>query len=292
MLPDMLIGIALPGHVRSLKPEDIPDWARAVEDAGFDTFAVSDRAAWSTPEPLTTLAAAAAVTHRVGLFSSVVLAPLRGHPGLFASSAATVDALAGPGRLRLGLAPGGRPSDYVGSPVAFGERGKIFDSWLRDVRATWAGAGLGPVPVTAGGPPLLFGGGSAQTIRRVVAHGVGWVAGGMTPEEFMTFAQRLRTAFTAAGRSGTPRLVVSVMVSLGPERADTGIAAVRDYYADLGQDFVAKAIAHTVTSAGQLRAAIADYRLAGADEVILTPNDLDPDHVGILRACLADEPGR
>lgn len=100
----MKLSVAIPGHIRAFRIGTVPDWAREIERLGFDGMSVTDRRAWPTPEPMTSLAAAAAVTTRIQLFSSVVLAPPRGSASTFASEAATVDHLAGGGRLRLGLA--------------------------------------------------------------------------------------------------------------------------------------------------------------------------------------------
>ncbi|MEV4363973.1 LLM class flavin-dependent oxidoreductase [Nonomuraea sp. NPDC049625] len=61
--------------------------------------------AWSTPEPFTTSAAAAGATSRIQLLTSVLLAPLHANHALFAKAFATLDQFAGPGRLRLRLAP-------------------------------------------------------------------------------------------------------------------------------------------------------------------------------------------
>lgn len=285
------VGIAMPGHLRGFNAGLVPEWARAVESTGFDTLSVSDRLAWPTPEPIATLAAAAAVTGRIGLLSSVLLGPPRPHPGLFASAAATVDAIAGPGRLRLGLAPGGRPSDHAGSPVPFEGRGQVFDQWLTEVRATWAGqshTGIGPLPVTAGGPPLLFGGASRPTVRRIVKYGCGWIGGGQSPEQFAAFAARVRDAWASAGRVGTPRLSVSIMVAIGPSGAGVGTDAVSAYYADLGEQFRAKATAATITEPDTLRRTVHDFMRAGADEVVLTANHPDPEAVHRIAAALGD----
>ena len=273
------VGIALPGHLREFDAGLVPEWARAIESAGFDTLSVSDRLAWPTPEPVTTLAAAAAVTHRVGLLSSVLLGPPRPHPGLFASAAATVDAIAGPGRLRLGLAPGGRPSDHAGSPVPFEGRGKVFDDWLAEVRSTWCGessTGIGPLPATPSGPPMLFGGASAPTVRRITEYGQGWIAGGQSAEQFATFAARVREAWTGAGRPGTPQLSVSVMVALGPRGDGVGTEAVSTYYADLGERFRADAVAATITDADTLRRTVRAFARAGADEACSRPTTPNP----------------
>lgn len=289
-LSGMAIGLQFPGHLPATDPADIPDWARTVEDAGFDNFAVSDRLQWCTPEPLTTLAAAAAVTTRVGLLTSVLLAPLRSNPALFASTAATVDHIAGLGRLRLGLAPGARADDYAASALEFDHRGPLFDKWLGEVRRHWSESSttgfLDPRPATDAGPPLLFGGSSAPTLRRVTTLGAGWIAGGMTPDQFADFAQRLATESARLNIPAPPHCAVSVMVSLGDERADTGIAAVGDYYCDLGEEIRTATTAATITSGAALRATLAQYRAAGADEAIITVNDPTPAHAYTVRDAL------
>ncbi len=123
------VGVALP----SFDPATIPSWARGVEDAVFSTLMVSDRLAWP---PLAARAVAAVVTDRVRLLTSVLLAPLRTNPALFAAEAATVDAVSGPGRLRLGLAPGVRPTDYASSGLDFARRGPLFGHRL-DEPVVW-----------------------------------------------------------------------------------------------------------------------------------------------------------
>ncbi|GAA1463223.1 LLM class flavin-dependent oxidoreductase [Williamsia maris] len=256
----------------------LPRWARTVEELGFDALSVSDRPSWTTPEPLTSLAAAAAVTERIGLLTSVVVAPLHANAGLFATAVATIDRVAGAGRLRLGLAPGGRPRDYDGAPVDFAHRGRAFDTWLERVRAAWAGVDdLGPRPATPGGPALLFGGASTPTVRRITAHGSGWIAGGLTPAEVADFANRLTRSFETAGRTDRPHVAVTMMTSIGHHGSGSGLDAVRAYYADLGGDVRDKAVAATVTTMESLRDAVTGYESVGVDELIVTPNDPDPD---------------
>lgn len=283
------VGIAVPGHVSGFDSVMLPEWGHAIEEAGFTTIAVSDRPSWWTPEPMTSLAAVAAVTSRVRLLTSILLGPPRGHPGLFATAAATVDALAGPGRLTLGLAPGARPDDYAGSEVDFARRGPAFDTWINDVRSTWAGTAgthLGPTPVTPGGPPLLFGGSSAPAVRRCSQFGAGWIGGGTDPATFGAFAARVRDGFDAAGRPEQPRLVVMAYVSLGPDGDGVGLDSIRSYYADMGEEFVHHALENTATTPESVRALIADYAQVGADEIILAVSHPRPETVESVRGAL------
>jgi alkanesulfonate monooxygenase SsuD/methylene tetrahydromethanopterin reductase-like flavin-dependent oxidoreductase (luciferase family) len=87
-------------------------WARRAEAAGFSTLAVLDRLAYPNLEPLACLAAAAAVTERISLMTDVLLAPLHSNTALLAKQASTIDAIAGGGRLTLGVGVGGREDDY------------------------------------------------------------------------------------------------------------------------------------------------------------------------------------
>lgn len=90
------------------------EWARRADARGFSTLGVSDRLLWPTPEPLITLATAGA-TARIRLLTSVLLAPLHTNHLLFAKAVLTLDHLAGPHRLQLGLAAGFRQDDYTTS---------------------------------------------------------------------------------------------------------------------------------------------------------------------------------
>jgi alkanesulfonate monooxygenase SsuD/methylene tetrahydromethanopterin reductase-like flavin-dependent oxidoreductase (luciferase family) len=112
---------------------------------GFSTLATIDRIAYPSYDSLASLAAAAAVTERIGLLTNILLAPTR-NPILLAKEAASVDQLSA-GRLVLGLAVGSRRDDFVAAERTFEDRGKRFDqdldsctepgvaSWWVDVRS-------------------------------------------------------------------------------------------------------------------------------------------------------------
>ena len=118
----------------------IVDWARRAEEAGFSSLGTIDRLAYPAFEPLTTLAAAAAVTERIGLVTDILLAPLRSNNALFAKQAATVDQLS-EGRLTLGLGVGLREDDFEAAGVDFHKRGALFERQLEDLLALLGGRG-------------------------------------------------------------------------------------------------------------------------------------------------------
>jgi alkanesulfonate monooxygenase SsuD/methylene tetrahydromethanopterin reductase-like flavin-dependent oxidoreductase (luciferase family) len=97
----MKIGFGLPNQVRNVRPETIPQFAVAAEEAGFSTLGTVGRYAYPGVSDTVTLAAAAGATKTIGLFSHVMLAPV--WPGeLLAKELAGIDGVSGH-RLTLGI---------------------------------------------------------------------------------------------------------------------------------------------------------------------------------------------
>ncbi|MDA3624734.1 LLM class flavin-dependent oxidoreductase [Saccharopolyspora sp. WRP15-2] len=283
----MEIGIGLPGHVPGVDGRTLVEWARRAEARGFSTLSVSDRLVWSTPEPLTALAAAAGATERIKLLTTVLIAPLHNNHALFAKQTASIDQLAGAGRLHLGLAPGLRDDDFTESGVDFSTRGKQFDALLDRAAEVWGGqTGIGPAPATDGGPKVLFGGMSPAAIRRVVTKGTGWIAGDATVADVEGFAPGLREAWTTAGREGEPTIVASVMYALGPDARQSVEKAISAYYAFGGSEYVDYGIDIAHTTPESITAAVADFEKAGVHELLFMGNDANPDQVDLLADAL------
>jgi len=148
----MRVGAGLPAGVPGASGQLILDWARKADEGPFASLAVADRYAYDCFDSLTTLSAAAAVTTRVRLATTIVIAPLR-NTATLAKTAATVDAIAG-GRLVLGLAVGAREDDYQLAKVDYHQRGRILTEQLASLRNLWESDRFGPRPVRAGGPEI------------------------------------------------------------------------------------------------------------------------------------------
>src|SRR4051812_11893192 len=106
----MDIGIGLPATIPGTPGHLVLEWARAAERAGFSSLGTIDRIVYPSLETVPTMAAAAAVTERIGLTTAVLIAPYRGNGALLAKQLSTIDSLAG-GRLRVGIAVGPRDDD-------------------------------------------------------------------------------------------------------------------------------------------------------------------------------------
>jgi alkanesulfonate monooxygenase SsuD/methylene tetrahydromethanopterin reductase-like flavin-dependent oxidoreductase (luciferase family) len=275
----MDIGIGLPSTIPGISGRLIMDWARAAEQAGFSSLGTLDRIVYGNLETVPTLAAAAAVTERIGLTTAILIGPYRGNGALLAKQLATVDSIAD-GRLQVGIAVGGRPDDYEATGSPFHKRGKNFDLQLAELRAVWAqqprgfAGPIGPAPVRAGGPPLLFGGNAAVTFARMTKYGAGWIMGGGGPGAFTAGADQARRFWRQAGRDGEPRLAALAYVSLGRDGAEHAQRYLSDYYAFVG-DFAEQIAAGALTSPHRVADTVAQFTDAGCDELILFPCNPD-----------------
>lgn len=212
------------------------DAARAIDAAGATTLVLADHVVMGDrtdrypfgtfpygpdepwPEPLTLLAAIAAVTERVRLGTGIVLTPLRA-PALLAKTCATLDQLSG-GRLSLGVGPGWQREEYAACGLDWRRRWQLLDDGLRACAALWTQeppvsfasetVTFGPTwclprpvqraPLT--GIPLLYGMAATPAhVARIAELGAGWLPiHTTTSDDLAAGIAALRAAFLAAGR--------------------------------------------------------------------------------------------
>ena len=282
----MDIGIGLPSSVPGTSSADVVGWARQAETAGFTRLGALDRLVYDSYEPLTTLAAAAAVTERIGLMTSVLLAPLHANPALLAKQCATLVRLSN-GRFTLGAGVGARADDYQAGGLSMADRGARLESMLEDLTRLWEKGesgvpfGPGPAPGRPGGPGLVLGGHAPAAIERAARRGSGWIAGAAGPAAFGRGAQAVRDAWTRHGRSGVPRLAAIVYFALGPDGERTAESYLTAYYRSAGP-FAAIALSAAACTPARVRTLISEYTSRGCDELIFLPCTADGDQVARL----------
>src|SRR5260221_5456894 len=235
----MQVGIGHPGTIPGVKGQFILDWAKQADAGPFSSLGSLDRLVYPNYDALITLTAAAAVTQRIRLMTTVLLVPLH-NAGMLAKQTASLDAISG-GRLTLGVGVGAREDDFRAASASFHDRGKRFVAQLDTMKRAWSGQPLaenigpiGPSPVQPGGPELLIGGYTPASIKRVGRWGKGYISGGGLPPMARQNYALAEQAWKAAGRAGKPRFVAATYWGLGPNAAERVGAYIRSYYAFMG----------------------------------------------------------
>lgn len=269
----MEIGIGLPNTIPGTPGPLLVQWAQRAEERGFYGLATIDRIVYPNYDSLSALAAVAGATSRIRLLTNILLAPVY-PPVILAKAAASIDQLSG-GRLTLGLGVGGRPDDFAVTGRDFAARGREFDAGLDVMHRVWRGEAVGggdhavsPTPVNDARVPILIGGNSEPTLRRLRTYGDGWTVGGSTAEMAAPFAERVRATWQDAGRPGTPRLAALNYFSLGAD--DQSRQYLRHYYAFLG-DYVEMIAEGALRTPQAIRDAITAFEDAGFTELYLDP---------------------
>ena len=174
--------------------------ARVADALGFDYLCLAEHVLMHSsvtgmhpadeilPEPLTTLAAFAGATERIGLMTGILIAPLR-PAALLAKTAATLHALAGGRRVVLGVSTSWQEQEYDALGVPFASRGRVLNEVLTASRALWSGSAsfhgdsvnfddmlCEPHPDNVDDIRIWFGGKfTPRLVRRVVELGHGWI---------------------------------------------------------------------------------------------------------------------
>ncbi len=236
----MKVGLHIPQVGSTATPEVIAGFARAAEEAGFDSLWVFDHVVLPreqrTPypnsddgkigyphtsdllEPLMLLPFVAAVTTRIAIGTSVLVLPMR-QPVLHAKMLATLDRLCN-GRLIAGLGTGWWKEEFEVLGVPFERRGRRMDESIELIQALWRdeyvdfhgeffdcdGWACNPKPVN-GHIPIWIGGESRSQLRRVGRYADAWHAGARSLPAVPELFEVAREAAAEAGRDPSQLLL-------------------------------------------------------------------------------------
>lgn len=286
----MKLGIGLPNTLTPAVNRGLfLDWARLADKAGFHTFGTIDQPGYDSWDPLISLAAAAAVTERVRLSTTILQLPNRNEM-LVAKQAAVIDRLSG-GRLDLGVAVGGRPSDDKAYGIKVRSRGRKMERQIRKIRRTWRAAkkatdtdGLvtGPAPLQKPLPPIWIGGMSDGAVARATTMGDGFVYPTVGVDVMAAMTPKIRAAAEEAGRKKY-QIVGIAYCALGEDTTaalEAGTKNVLRYYG--GQLWTEP---QNLIHAGPpevLAQTVKEYEATGIDTLILFPEIPDLKQVEMI----------
>lgn len=218
----MKLGAVFPQTDVGDDPEAAVEFARRVEERGYDVLLAYDHVVGADPgdpafdgpydnddsfhEPFTLFAHLAGVTETLTLGTGVLVLPQR-QTALVAKQAAEVDVLSD-GRLRVGVGVGWNEREYEALGVDFETRGRRIEEQVDLLRALWTdhvveydgdwhrlpGVGINPRPVQR--PiPLWMGGEAPPVLRRIGRVADGWI----TPARFKSLDGSLEGVDEAVG---------------------------------------------------------------------------------------------
>jgi probable F420-dependent oxidoreductase len=269
-------------------PGGLPDAARRAEQLGFGLVSSGEHVFFHGPtsNAFLTLAAAAAVTERIRLVSTLTLLPL--YPmALVAKLTAGLDQLSG-GRFELGVGIGGEyPPEFAASGVPVAGRGRRADEALEVLVRLLSGEAvtadgsfgslrdlrLDPPPVQRPHPPIWVGGRQPAAQRRAGRFGDVWMPYMLSPGSFARSLTAVQQFAAEAGRpDGAVAGALFIWGSVDPDgaraRSET-VAFVSQLYQ---QDFEPLADRYLLHGDPEtVLARLAEYRAAGADTVIFSP---------------------
>lgn len=266
-MADVRIGMHLPRRGALATGDGVTAVARLSEELGFDSlwtgehpalpwehtsdypYTDSGRMTWDPTTPwadsFVSLSWAGAVTNRIRLGTSILLLALRS-PVLAAKSAATLDSFSG-GRAMLGVGVGWLEGEFelVGQP--FANRGPRTTEAIRVLKTCWGNEKIefdgeyyklapfaaNPKPAQGDRLPVLCGGSSDATLRRVAEVADGWLPSHLLPDEYAPKLEKLREFVELRGRSMSEIMLTSI-----PGKEHRVDREMLDGYAELGVELV------------------------------------------------------
>ena len=270
----MKIAIGLPNAIPQTPGSVFTDWAREAESHGFSSLGSIGRTVFDSHEELIVFAAAAAVTTKIGLCSSVLIAPSR-DPVLLAKQAATIDAISG-GRFTLGVGIGWRDDEFVaaGCPERFKQRGKLMEEHLATYRTVWNQEHLSGFSTPVGpkaNPGLVLSGAAEPAVRRAGALSDGFFAAPANREDCLRMFGWVQDEWSKANRAGKPRLIAARYFAIGEDAQAEAEFAMKAYYERAGAEFTQVMLGWMMRTPEDVQKAIEEMKASGADELDFWP---------------------
>ena len=253
------------------------EMAAFAESRGAVTAAVCEHHAAADgylPSPLVLATALAARTTTLPILTAALILPLY-DPIRLAEDMAVLDIISG-GRVSYILAVGYRPEEYEQHGVDFHRRGKLADEQLALLLQAKTGEPfthegrrihVTPTPVTAGGPRIIWGGGSPAAARRAARFGLDLIAQGGGPAVEEAYAAECRSLGREPGFCMVPPTdtATTVFVAHDVDRAwaELGPHLLHDVtsYSAMNPGNTHTASLSTATSVEELRAEDRTHRI-------------------------------
>jgi probable F420-dependent oxidoreductase len=268
-------------------PQSFRAFLGRAEALGFDSAWTQEQVLGRFPQlgPTETIAFAAACTEHIRLGCAVYVTPLH-NPVHLAKSLSTLDQLSG-GRLEIGVGAGGKQRPFAAFGVDPATYISRFTEGVALMKACWTeptitftgrfwqmhGATMEPKPMQKPFPPLWFGGGHRNALRRAVQLGGGFFGAGSTrTAQFREQVLDLRAILAEEGRDVAAFPVakrVYIHIDEDVDRASRLVSQnLAQIYAHIPADLSAVAVF------GSPRTCIEGVREvidAGAELVLFTP---------------------
>ena len=228
----MRIGFGLPVSGAWATPANIASFAARAEQAGYASLwtfqrllvpegSGMDPVYQSVLDPMVAMAFAAAATNRIRLAVAVINAPFVS-PIYLAKQAASLDVLSC-GRHELGVGLGWMPQEFAATGAPMERRGARTEEYVRVLRTIWGPqptefsgefysvprGSILPVPVQAGGPPILLGGTAPRALRRVGQIADGWVTSSRA--DLAKIGESIAIVRSAAAEAGRDPATLSIV---------------------------------------------------------------------------------
>ena len=286
----MKIGVCMPYMTRDYDRERILTWAKKIDQGPFDSLSCGERMTGHTFEMNTILTAAAVVTERVRIISSLYVLPMRSAV-MTAKEAASLDVISN-GRVSVTVGVGGRPNDYRAVGAPFERRHQRMDDQVAQMKQVWRGEPIwdgadeiGPVSPQGANIPLYAGAMGPKAIARAAkwADGIYGTSMAGDREGHQQIFDMAKDAWKVEGRTDKPYLMGSFWYSLAPNAETELKSYVHGYIKYMGDD-IANYMAGSMTrhTPDAILEAIENVRAAGADELLLVPATAHYDEVDRL----------